>query len=68
MAGGAGSSRGGATLDWPGARGAQRAGPQVSGRRVGAKSRAGCYCGAGEVPELAGVVRMGRPVATGAER
>lgn len=55
-------------LDWPGARGAQRAGPQVSGRGVGAKSRARCYRLPWEVRELAGVVRMGRPGATGAER
>lgn len=58
----------GALLDWPGARGAQRAGPQVSGRGVGAKSRARCYRLPWEVRELAGVVRMGRPGATGAER
>lgn len=47
LAGGAGSSRGGAVLDWPGARGAQRACPQVSGRGVGAKLRARCYRGPG---------------------
>lgn len=34
-------------LDWPGALGAQRAGPQVSGRGVGVKLRARCYRGPG---------------------
>jgi hypothetical protein len=66
--------------DWPVGRGPRGAGPSWIGRALAGRSGparrclaagwepARCYRGSGEVRELAGVVRMERPVATGAER